>query len=132
LIDRPWEYGCRCGYICKTDPTPRTVHLFFVLQSIYSIIPPSFFAHFTLLIRSPSVCPNCQHNLGAGQPSTRWAGDRKSGGYSFLHNEESDSLYRDIERQTAGSSEDIMAQPKGSEETAREISEVEVAKIVDV
>jgi hypothetical protein len=115
-----------------TDHPPRTIHFFFIIQTVYSLIPPSFHSLFTLSIHSPIVCPNCQHNIGAGQPSARWAGDRRSGGYSFLHNEESDSLYRDIERQTAGPSEDVMAQPKGSEETAREISEVEVAKIVDV
>lgn len=117
--------------MCKTDPTPRTIHLFFILQTLYNLIPSSFLALFTFPTRSLTVCPHCQHNIGAGQPSARWAGERTSADYSFLNNEESDSLYRDVERHIAGSSEDVMGQPKGSEETAREISEVEVAKIVD-
>jgi hypothetical protein len=120
---------------CKSRLTrARTIHLFFLLSTIYSLVPSAFLSIFAFSTR-PSVCPNCSHNLAASEPTTRWAGDRKSGGYSFLHNEESDSLYRDIERQTGQASrdaEDVIGKPKGSEETAREISEVEVAKIVDV
>ncbi|KAF2707288.1 hypothetical protein K504DRAFT_458730 [Pleomassaria siparia CBS 279.74] len=123
--------------------TNMTIHLFFCLRTLYLSLPKSFFSIFAPYA-APKSCPNCHHNLASVGPVERWQGDKNPGGYSFLNPDESDSLYRDIERQTGTSMErestetareaegEFSAPRKVSEETATEISEQAMAKMLGV
>ncbi|KAF2787189.1 hypothetical protein K505DRAFT_421927 [Melanomma pulvis-pyrius CBS 109.77] len=147
-----WRYGYY-GYNTRQGPETvlgtyatvpfmmnMTIHLFFALRAILSTVPSSFWTFLFASFTPHTTCPHCQHKLAAGEPSARWQSERKSAGYSFLNPEESDSLYRDIERQIGRPSVEVGVErsaggeglTRDSGETAREISPAEVLKIVDV